>query len=104
MGREKLNHNREFAAPVQVQADEGPSTFAYIRNRSRLIDAVRNTVACCINSTRYISELMNQEFICYLTSIFQALIEWLSLTKIFNIATIGTFLFIIDRCSACMAI
>ena len=51
VGREKLNHDREFAAPVQVQADEGPEQ----------IDAVRNTVACCINSTRYISELMNQD-------------------------------------------
>ena len=32
VGREKLQ-DREFVAPVQVQADGGPSTFVYIQNR-----------------------------------------------------------------------
>ena len=53
------HRDRELAAPVQVQAvDDGPFTFVFNQNRSS--DAVCNTVGHCINSSRYISELVNE--------------------------------------------
>ena len=46
VGREKFqnNHNREFAASVQVQADGGPSTFVYVQNRLPLFAIQLHTV------------------------------------------------------------
>ena len=43
--------DRELATPVQVEADEGPSTFVYIQNRVTLFAIQLHT----INSTCYIS-------------------------------------------------
>ena len=42
-----VERDREVAAPVKVQEDEGPSTFVYIQNRGL------DSVAHCFNCTCY---------------------------------------------------